>query len=148
MNLDVLIECIGRNKIQTLLRHDSWLKKSPNLDGVNRFWTLAEGVEEVEVSDAKPVDYFNRIWGHWHKICMTLICNRFVNGSCKSWLAIAKLKPLSLFIYLLKHCQMLSQALKQRNEKWKWFSVAMACKPFYEMTIVWMDILRPLTQIL
>ena len=36
--------------------------------------------------------------------------NNFSNFS-KGWLAIAKLKPLSLFISLFKHCQMLSKAL-------------------------------------
>ena len=35
----------------------------------------------------------------------------------KGWLAIAKLKPLSLFISLFQHCQMLSLALIL--EKWK-----------------------------
>ena len=35
----------------------------------------------------------------------------FLNLPYKGWLAIAKLKPLSLFISLFQHCQMLSEAL-------------------------------------
>ena len=40
-----------------------------------------------------------------------------VHMHLKGWLAIAKLKPLSLFIPLFQHCQMLSKALI--IEKWK-----------------------------
>ena len=48
------LRCVLRQKFV-------WTELRKNLYRVDRFRALAEGVEEVEVIDAKPVDYFNRI---------------------------------------------------------------------------------------
>ena len=54
-------------------------------------------------------------------------CNKMrTQKRLKGWLAVAKLKPLSLFIPLFEHCQMLSYCIDYRKMKSEsGFSLAM-----------------------